>query len=126
VGSQRALGRAERTPAELEQAVEDLAARIGGRMRKGGRAGRTVTLRLRFGDYTRATRSRTLACATDDDGAIAHVALGLLDVTMPTVARRGLTLVGLTVSNLERRPTAQLALPLGASVGPSQNRGPAP
>jgi DNA polymerase IV len=119
VGSQRALGRTERTPAELEEAVEELAARIGGRMRKGGRAGRTVTLRLRFGDYTRATRSRTLACAVDADEAIAHVSLGLLDAAMPTVARRGLTLVGLTVSNLERRPTAQLALPLAEASRPA-------
>ena len=82
-------------------------------MQRKGRAGRTVVLRLRFGDYTRATRSCTLPCATADAAPVAAASRDLLDVAMPLVERRGITLVGLTVTNLDGAGSAgQLALPL--------------
>lgn len=112
-GAQRSLGRSPRTREDLEQAVRDLADRLAGRMEHKGRAGRTVVLRLRFGDYTRATRSFTLPHPTGDADAIARAALGLLDAAMPVVDRRGITLVGLTVTNLVGGPAAaQLSLPV--------------
>jgi DNA polymerase IV len=113
-GAQRALGRAPRTRAELEEALHGLAERLAQRMERKRRAGRTVVLRLRFGDYGRATRSHTLPHPTADAGAIAAAAHGLLDAAMPLVERRGITLVGLTVTNLDGGDGAeQLALPLG-------------
>ena len=99
-GAQRALRRGPRTREELDGAVGDLAERLTKRMQRKGRAGRTVVLRLRFGDYTRATRSCTLAYASADADDIASAARGLLDAAMPLVRRRGITLVGLTVTNL--------------------------
>jgi DNA polymerase IV len=99
-GAQRALGRRPRAPADLQAAVGDLAERLARRMAGKGRAGRTVVLRLRFGDYARATRSCTLAYPTAEAATIAAAAGELLDAALPTIERRGITLVGLTVTNL--------------------------
>jgi DNA polymerase-4 len=78
-------------------------------MRAAGRAGRTVMLRLRFADYSRATRSHTLFDPTCETRTILAAARGLLRTAMPLIEREGLTLVGVTVSNFES--DAQLALP---------------
>jgi DNA polymerase-4 len=117
VGAQRSLGRRQRSRAELDAALADLAERVTSRMQRKGRAGRTVVLRLRFGDYTRATRSCMLAYATADAGAIAAAARGLLDAAMPLVQQRGITLVGVTVTNLDGDSANQLALPLEEDPG---------
>jgi len=112
-GSQSALGRRHRSRAELEAVILGLADRVTRRMRAGGRAGRTVVLRLRFGDYARATRSRTLRQPTAETETVRSVALALLDGAMPAIARRGVTLLGIAVSNLTAaRVGVQLALPL--------------
>jgi DNA polymerase-4 len=71
-----------------------------------------VILRLRFGDYTRATRSCTLPFATADSGAITAALRELLDAAMPLVQERGITLVGLTLTNLDGNSANQLVLPL--------------
>jgi DNA polymerase-4 len=70
-------------------------------MRAAGRTGRTVVLRLRFGDYSRATRSHTLPTATASTNAILATARALLASAMPMIERRGLTLVGIAVANLD-------------------------
>jgi DNA polymerase-4 len=100
-GAQRSLGRRPRTRADLEGAIDDLAERLCRRMQRKARAGRTVVLRLRFGDYTKAARSRTLGWATDDARAIARAARELLDAASPVIERRGITLIGLAVTNLD-------------------------
>nr|MDQ5808508.1 DNA polymerase IV [Actinomycetota bacterium] len=102
-----------RSRADLEEALRGLADRVTQRMQRKGRAGRTIVLRLRFGDYSRATRSCTLPYPTSDAPPVAAAALGLLEAAMPVVERRGITLVGLTVTNLGGPATGeQLALPL--------------
>jgi DNA polymerase-4 len=112
-GAQRALGRAPRSRGDLDAAVADLAERVTRRMQRKGRAGRTVVLRLRFSDYTRATRSCTLGHPTAEPGPIAATMRELLEAAMPLVQRRGITLVGVTVTNLDGASSAQqLALPL--------------
>ncbi len=112
-GAQRALGRKPRSRAELEAALDGLAERVSGRMQRRERAGRTVVLRLRFGDYTRATRSSTLARATADAGPLAATLRELLDAASPLIEERGITLLGMTVTNLESTSGShQLALPL--------------
>jgi DNA polymerase-4 len=120
IGSQSALGRARRSPESLDRIVVALVDRVTRRMRSAGRRGRTVTLRLRFGDYSRATRSRTLPQPTAATEPILVTARSLLRAAMPAIARRGLTLLGLTVSNLDAGGGAiQLELPLdGRSRGP--------
>jgi DNA polymerase IV len=117
VGAQRSLGRSPRSRADLDATLADLAERVTRRMQRRGRTGRTVVLRLRFSDYTHATRSCTLTCATADPVPIAAAARELLDAAMPLVQRRGITLVGVTVTNLEGGSADQLALPLAEDPG---------
>jgi DNA polymerase-4 len=87
--------------------------RITRRMRAKGRTGRTVTLRLRFEDWSRATRSRTLPRETSQTDAILTAARALLDEAAPLIAERGITLVGVAVSNLETHGAVQLEFPSG-------------
>jgi DNA polymerase-4 len=86
-------------------------------MRASGRVGRTVTLRLRFGDFSRATRSRTLTRPTAASHPILSAARELLAEAMPAIDRRGLTLVGVTVANLDGEAGAQLELPFDDPEG---------
>ena len=73
---------------------------------------RTITLRLRFDDFTRATRSRSVAEATADTESLLAVARGLLAIAMPTIRTRGITLIGITFANLSDDAAVQLAFPL--------------
>jgi DNA polymerase-4 len=111
VGSQRALGRRRRSPEELDAILVGLVDRIARRLRKGRRAGRTVVLRLRFDDFSRATRSHTLPRATDETQLILATARVLLATVAPLIRRRGLTLVGVAIANLES-DGVQLTFPL--------------
>ena len=112
-GSQSAFGLRRRSPSELDAILIALVDRVTGRMRKADRAGRTVVLRFRFGDYTRATRSRTLAHATSASGPVLATARELLAASMPMLRERGVTMVGIAVSNLAPRGAGvQLGLPL--------------
>ena len=113
VGAQRALGGAGNamSPAEIDAVVITLIDRITGRMRAAGRTGRTVVLRLRFDDFSRATRSRTLPWATSATQPILTTARGLVASAAPTIAQRGLTLVGFAVSGIDRTGSQQLMLP---------------
>ena len=86
-------------------------------MRDAGRIGRTVVLRLRFDDFTRATRSHTLPFATAHTQTILATARGLLAAAAPIIEARGITLVGVAVANLEHDLPAQLMLPFDRSSG---------
>ena len=112
IGGQRALGRRRRSPQALDAIVVGLVDRLGRRLRTARRACRTVVLRLRFDDFSRATRSHTLGEATTQNRTILAAARGLLAAATPEVERRGLTLIGLSLSNLEDADAIQLALPL--------------
>ena len=116
-GAQSALGRASISRAGVDAVVVALVDRVTRRMRASGRAGRTVVLRLRFGDFSRVTRSQTLARATAATRTVLAAARELLAGSWSTIERRGLTLVGVTVSNLDPKGVGtQLELPLD---GPS-------
>ncbi|OLB77112.1 MAG: DNA polymerase IV [Actinobacteria bacterium 13_2_20CM_2_71_6] len=110
MGAQRALGSRPRSPQELDAVLAGLVDRVTRRMRAAGRAGRTVVLRLRFADFTRATRSHTLARATSQSQTILDAERRLLATAMPLIRRQGITLVGVAVGNLDDR-NVQLALP---------------
>jgi DNA polymerase-4 len=69
-----------------------------------------VTLRLRFDDFMRATRSHTLPEATDQTPALLATARALLGAAMPLIRARGLTLMGITFSGLSTPDPAQLEL----------------
>jgi DNA polymerase-4 len=111
IGSQRALGRSRRSPEEIDVIVLALVDRVTHRMRAAGRVGRTVVLRLRFNDFSRATRSHSLPWATAQTQPILAAVRGLLAAALPNIARQGLTLIGLSVGNLENDDAVQLALP---------------
>jgi DNA polymerase-4 len=117
IGSQRALGRSPRSPEDLDAALIGLVERVTGRMRKAGRTGRTVVLRLRFGDFSRVTRSHTLTWPTSHTGTILAIARGLLVAAMPMIERQGITLVGIAVANLDDSGAIQLTLPFDRQSG---------
>ena len=85
--------------------------RVTRRLRAAGRVGRTVVLRLRFDDFTRATRSHTLPRPTAQTHTILATARGLLAAATPMIEQRGVTLVGIAVANLENDAAVQLMLP---------------
>ncbi|HEX2302243.1 MAG TPA: DNA polymerase IV [Gaiella sp.] len=117
IGSQRALGRRPRSHEEVDAILFGLVDRVTGRMRRAGRVGRTIVLRLRFDDFSRATRSHTLPWATAETQVILAGARGLLSTSRPLIEHRGLTLVGISVANLENARGSQLVLPLYGTRG---------
>ena len=117
IGAQRALGSRPREPSEIDAALMTLVDRVTRRMRTAGRACRTVVLRLRFADYTRATRSHTVAQATTRTATLLRIARGLLRAAAATITRRGLTLIGISLTNLCDAGSIQLALPFDRAAG---------
>ena len=118
-GSQSALA-STRSRRALRTVVAGLVDRVTRRMRAKGRAGRTVTLRMRFDDFTRASRSRTLPYATAAQRTVLVAVSAMLDDAMPTIRRRGLTLVGVTVGNLDGYSVGiQLELPIERGWSPA-------
>ncbi len=111
MGTQRALGRRPRSPEMLDADLVALVDRLARRLRAAHRVCRTVVLRLRFDDFTRATRSHTLWEATGQTQVILATARGLLAAAMPMIRRQGITLIGLTLTNLTDDRAIQLALP---------------
>jgi DNA polymerase-4 len=111
MGAQRALGRRPRSMDELDTYVVGLVDRLARRLRGAQRICRTVVLRLRFHDFSRATRSHTLTHATDETQTILATARGLLAAAAPLIEERGITLVGVALGNLEDAGPVQLALP---------------
>jgi DNA polymerase IV len=111
IGAQRALGRTPRSWGALDATLVGLVDRLGRRLRAARRVCRTVVLRLRFEDFTRATRSHTLTEATAQTQTILATARGLLAAAMPMIESQGITLIGVALGNLEDDGAVQLALP---------------
>ena len=105
--------------AELDAVVIGLIDRIAGRMRAAGRTGRTVTLRLRFNDFGRVTRSRTLPARPARRTPCSTPRGGLVAAAAPLIAERGLTLVGFAVSEIDRDGAEQLVLPFTRAGRPA-------
>src|SRR5215471_5042110 len=111
IGSQNAIGRRRRSREEIDTLLIGIVDRVTRRLRGARRVTRTIILRLRFDDFTRATRSHTLLQATFETRAILDAARDLMASVMPLIERDGLTLVGLSLTNLENEESMQLALP---------------
>jgi DNA polymerase-4 len=112
IGAQRALGRSPKSHEEIDASLIGLVDRVTRRMRTAGRAGRTVVLRLRFTDFSRATRSLTLPRATQQTDTVLATARALLAAARPLIEARGVTLVGVAVANLESDDVLQLTMPV--------------
>ncbi|MEL6981729.1 MAG: DNA polymerase IV, partial [Actinomycetota bacterium] len=115
VGSQRSFpaGSVDRDGAE--QVIVEVVDRVARRLRAGARVARTVTLRLRDAEFAQATRSQTLPESTDRTDLILATAQGLLSDVWPELERRGVTKLGVAVSNLESDDAVQLALPFASA-----------
>jgi DNA polymerase-4 len=111
IGSQRALGRTPKSPEAIDAALVGLVDRVTRRMRAAERVGRTVVLRLRFDDFSRATRSHTMRRSTASTQLVLAAARDLLANASPMIERQGLTLVGISVANLDDAHAIQLMLP---------------
>ncbi|GAA4741246.1 DNA polymerase IV [Actinomycetospora chibensis] len=118
VGAQRALGREPVSPARTDAVLMGLVDRVTRRMRRAGRTGRTVTLRLRFGDFSRATRSHTLAAPTAETDAILGAVRLLAEAAAPMMFERGLSMLGVAVGNLDDSGSHQLELPFAGDAAP--------
>ncbi|MEU8115091.1 DNA polymerase IV [Micromonospora sp. NPDC048947] len=116
MGAQHALSRTPHASTELDAILAGLVDRVSRRMRTAGRSGRTVVLRLRFGDYTRATRSHTVGKATAETTPLLAAARALLGTALPEIDRRGITLIGVSVGNLDDNPV-QPELPFQPDSG---------
>jgi DNA polymerase-4 len=117
IGSQHAFGLRRATQAEIETDLVAIVDRVTRRLRAARRVGRTIVLRLRFGDYSRATRSHTLRHPTAQTRPILGAARTLLAAAQPLIERRGITLIGLTIANLENDLPFQLCLPFDVDDG---------
>jgi DNA polymerase-4 len=111
VGAQCALGRRPKSWASIDAIAVGLVDRLARRLRRGRRVCRTVILRLRFDDFSRATRSHTLGEPTAETRVVLSTMRALLASAAAMIEARGLTLVGVTLTNLEAEEEAQLVLP---------------
>jgi len=111
IGAQRALGWRRRPFAEIDAALLGLVDRVTARLRAADRVGRTVVVRFRFEDLSRATRSYTMPVATAETRPVVDAARTLLHGEREVIERDGLTLIGISVANLHDARAVQLPLP---------------
>ena len=122
MGSQQALGRSRRSLDAIDSILVSLVDRVTRRLRTAHRVGRTVVLRMRFDDFSRATRTHSLPRPTAETYAIVVAARALLAEAEPMIRRQGLTLIGVAVANLDDDDAVQLMLPFDPHVGGDLDR----
>src|SRR6185369_9044346 len=113
-GAQSALGRKPAQPQVFRPVLRHLADRIATRLRAKSRPGRTVTVRVRFADLRAVTRSITLDAPIAATASLAEIAEELVRAALADYPHeRNISLLGISVSQLERHWNVQLDLPLG-------------
>ncbi|MCB0862349.1 MAG: DNA polymerase IV [Solirubrobacterales bacterium] len=117
IGAQSAFQRGSRSSGQIESLAAALVDRTARRLRAADRACRTVSVGLRFGDFSRASRARTLPFPTDETGTILAAVRELLDASASEISEKDLTLIGISLGNLEGADTVQMELPLGRGPG---------
>jgi len=105
IGHEETFARDHHTREPLAVELVRMADAVGSRLRAAGVAGRTVTLKVRFGDFRTITRSATVGAGTDSSRELARMGRALLDGVDPTV---GVRLLGLSVSQLGAHSAQQL------------------
>ena len=111
IGSQSSFPRGGLVRSDCEALLLNVVDRVMARLRRADRVARTVVLRLRFGDFTVATRSHTMPQATNATAAVLVPAQALLSAVWPDARRLGLTRIGLSVTGLSTASAVQLVLP---------------
>ena len=113
VGAQSALGRQRVDHALLQTTLGHLADRVAKRLRAKERAGRTVTVRVRFVGMQSATRSRTVRGAVSTTRTLTDIAVALAQAALlDHPDEREISLLAVSVSNLVAECPLQLELPL--------------
>jgi len=110
------MGELEKELRKISRTLNDLAKkellalshRVAHRMRQDGVTGETVTLKVKYSDFTLITRSTTLPESTDDASEIYSSACTLLEKT--AMGKRPVRLLGISISNLSSEPESQLSL----------------
>jgi len=118
MGSQRAIGRGPKSATSIDAVLVAIVDRLARRLRAARRVCRTVVLRLRFDDLSRATRSHTLPQATAQTQTILATARGLVTTATPMIESQGITLIGVTLTNLDNDNAVQIALPFDRRWAP--------
>ena len=85
---------------ELRRTLRAHAERVGADLRRQGRRARTVTLKLRWSDFTTLTRSRTVVQPVQLTDELAGLGVALLDELLTRERMRPVRLIGLGASNL--------------------------
>lgn len=121
VGTETTLAQDSLDVPELSRLIADLADEVAADLRRIGKPARTLTLKVKYADFTSITRSRTFPAATDDPQQLIPAALDLLKTTTE-VGRRAIRLLGVSASGLgaeikEPKLTRQLQLPFGPIGG---------
>jgi DNA polymerase-4 len=113
-GAQAAIGRKPAIKPVYRPTLRHLADRIGGRLRAKSRPGRTVTVRVRFTDLRSVTRSLTLPAPISATSILAEIAEDLVRCALADHSdEKTISLLAISVSNLEEHSVVQLELPLG-------------
>jgi DNA polymerase-4 len=113
IGAQSAFPRGSRDRDQVDSLAAALVDRTARRLRAAERACRTVSIGLRFDDFSRASRARTLPFPTDQTETILAAVRDLFDASREEITQKGLTLIGISLGNLEQADTVQMELPLG-------------
>lgn len=92
--------------AEIHRGLLALSDRAASRLRAVGASGHTVTLKVRFTDFTTVTRSKTLSSETDSTALIYRIAKELLPAEV-AAGRKPVRLLGVSICNLIRRPASE-------------------
>ena len=113
-GAQSAIGKKPAEERVFRPTLRHLADRVGSRLRAKSRLGRTVSVRVRFTDLRSVTRSVTLPAPISATAILAEIAEDLVrDVLANHPEEQTISLLGISVSNLEKHSILQLELPLG-------------
>jgi DNA polymerase-4 len=112
IGAEETFPRDVDDPAVIHRELLRLAERTAARLRAAGQVGRTVSIKVRFADFTTITRARTLHSATDVGQTIYLTARTLFDAL--GLQRARLRLVGVRVEGLCDAQTQPEQLVLGA------------
>ncbi len=105
IGHEETFSRDHHLRSTLERELVQFADSVASRLRAQGVVGRTVQLKIRFGDFTTITRSTTLAVAVDDSRSLLEAGRSLLALVDPA---QGVRLLGLSVSGLSSDASRQL------------------
>jgi DNA polymerase-4 len=119
IGHEETYAYDRRARDELEREVLRMADAVGTRLRVNGVSGRTVTLKIRYADFTTITRSLTVGDSIDTGPTIARLAVSLLGQVDVSA---GVRLLGVSVSHLGHGLARQLTLNLSGQGAPREGR----